>query len=364
MQEKDDAQLNINQEAECDATNSVEAERDADTLNAESSAAKSLGAQANVAESVDMQANVTENVTAQHNFDKNLNSQNDATSQLKNAQNNAVSPLKAVYNSAQPLNNVNNTTESLGAQAERFVKSATVNFIMLVMAIFAGCFVFYTFFFQVLYRPIIVAGISMQPTINASVRGANGTINTDAVYYSRFDKSIDFKDIVIIDGSYSLSGYPIIKRVIATPGQTIIFRTTGELYANPDSQFGDEKKFKKVNIYILDAGAEDGSERLLDEPYTKNGTEVALNSQSEIERYSFYNTYNRAISNHNFLTEQGEFRYTLADDEFFVCGDNRNYSTDSRYFGPITGDHIVGKVKIHVKAGENLFTTLLKAIFN
>ena len=204
----------------------------------------------------------------------------------------------------------------------------------------------------------------MQPTINASVRGANGTINTDAVYYSRFDKSIDFKDIVIIDGSYSLSGYPIIKRVIATPGQTIIFRTTGELYANTDSQLGDEKKFKKVNIYILDAGAEDGSERLLDEPYTKNGTEVALNSQSDIERYSFYNTYNRAISNHNFLTEQGEFRYTLADDEFFVCGDNRNYSTDSRYFGPVTGDHIVGKVKIHVKAGENLFTTLLKAIFN
>ena len=118
MQEKDDAQLNINENT--------------------------------ATESVDMQANVTENVTAQHNFDKNLNSQNDATSQLKNAQNNAVSPLKAVYNSAQPLNNVNNTTESLGAQAERFVKSATVNFIMLVMAIFAGCFVIYTFFFQVL----------------------------------------------------------------------------------------------------------------------------------------------------------------------------------------------------------------------
>lgn len=343
MQEKDDAQLNIN----------------------ENTATESVDVQANATESVDAQANATENVTAQHTFDKNLNSQNDATSQLKNAQNNAAIPLKIDGNSAQTLSSVNTTTESLGAQAERFVKSVTVNFIMLVMAIFAGCFVIYTFFFQVLYRPIIVAGISMQPTINASVRGVNDTINTDAVYYSRFDKSIDFKDIVIIDGSYSLSGYPIIKRVIATPGQTIIFRTTGELYANTDSQFGDEKKFKKVNIYILDAGAEDGSERLLDEPYTKNGTEVALNySQSEIERYSFYNTYNRAISNHNFLTEQGEFRYTLADDEFFVCGDNRNYSTDSRYFGPVTGDHIVGKVKIHVKAGENLFTTLLKAIFN
>lgn len=353
MQEKDDAQLNINQEAEYDTTNSLEAGRGTDNL---------LEAKDNTTHSLELKHNLNNSLKAGRDADV-LKAESSADKNM-GAQTNTTKSFGMQAGSTESVDKQASAAESLGAQAERFAKSATVNFIMLVMAIFAGCFVIYTFFFQVLYRPIMVAGISMQPTINASVRGANGTVNTDTVYYSRFDKSIDFKDIVIIDGSYSLSGYPIIKRVIATPGQTIIFRTTGELYANTDSQFGDEKKFKKVNIYILDAGAEDGSERLLDEPYTKNGTEVALNSQSDIERYSFYNTYNRAISNHNFLTEQGEFRYTLADDEFFVCGDNRNYSTDSRYFGPVTGDHIVGKVKIHIKAGENLFTTLFKAIFS
>ena len=35
---------------------------------------------------------------------------------------------------------------------------------------------------------------------------------------------------------------------------------------------------------------------------------------------------------------------TLSPDEFFVMGDNRNHSTDSRIFGPVTRDHIVGQV--------------------
>ena len=32
--------------------------------------------------------------------------------------------------------------------------------------------------------------------------------------------------------------------------------------------------------------------------------------------------------------------YTLSDDEYFVMGDNRNNSTDSRAFGPVTRDEI------------------------
>lgn len=34
----------------------------------------------------------------------------------------------------------------------------------------------------------------------------------------------------------------------------------------------------------------------------------------------------------------------LGDDEFFIMGDNRNRSRDSRSFGPVTRDHIVGEV--------------------
>ena len=39
----------------------------------------------------------------------------------------------------------------------------------------------------------------------------------------------------------------------------------------------------------------------------------------------------------------GQVEITLKDDEYFVLGDNRNSSMDSRSFGPITKDKIIGK---------------------
>lgn len=40
--------------------------------------------------------------------------------------------------------------------------------------------------------------------------------------------------------------------------------------------------------------------------------------------------------------------YTLGEDEYFVMGDNRNDSTDSRAFGPVKGEDIVGKAWIRI----------------
>ena len=39
----------------------------------------------------------------------------------------------------------------------------------------------------------------------------------------------------------------------------------------------------------------------------------------------------------------GEWVWTLGDTEYFVMGDNRAHSTDSRQFGPVDRGHIVGK---------------------
>ncbi len=44
----------------------------------------------------------------------------------------------------------------------------------------------------------------------------------------------------------------------------------------------------------------------------------------------------------------GNVDVTLKVDEIFVCGDNRSNSEDSRYFGPVKSDKIVGKLSLRV----------------
>lgn len=40
----------------------------------------------------------------------------------------------------------------------------------------------------------------------------------------------------------------------------------------------------------------------------------------------------------------GKERVTLTQDEYYILGDNRDSSLDSRSFGPITDDHLIGRV--------------------
>ena len=57
------------------------------------------------------------------------------------------------------------------------------------------------------------------------------------------------------------------------------------------------------------------------------------------------------------------YSLTLADGEMFVCGDNRNHSTDCRYFGPIKTKDVEGAVMIHVAHGQNFLQAFWKFLF-
>lgn len=50
----------------------------------------------------------------------------------------------------------------------------------------------------------------------------------------------------------------------------------------------------------------------------------------------------------NIPTTSGDIDVTLGRHQLFVCGDNRPNSLDSRMFGPITADQIVGKLIVRV----------------
>ena len=95
--------------------------------------------------------------------------------------------------------------------------------------------------------------------------------------------SIDRFDIIVLDEEKD--NEKIIKRVIGLPGETVAI--------------------KKGKIYIND--------KVIDDEYA----------------YGETTDYNKV---------------TLKDDEYFILGDNRLISKDSRYFGPIKDNEIKGEI--------------------
>ena len=99
--------------------------------------------------------------------------------------------------------------------------------------------------------------------------------------------SINRLDIIVLDEEKD--NEKIIKRVIGLPGETVAI--------------------KKGKIYIND--------KVIDDDYA----------------YGETTDYNKV---------------TLKDDEYFILGDNRLISKDSRYFGPIKKSEIKGKIVFRV----------------
>jgi signal peptidase I len=49
-----------------------------------------------------------------------------------------------------------------------------------------------------------------------------------------------------------------------------------------------------------------------------------------------------------------EYNFTLKENEYFVLGDNRNFSYDSRYFGPLNKKFIIGRVILRLWPIKNI----------
>ncbi|MFA6190549.1 MAG: signal peptidase I [Candidatus Staskawiczbacteria bacterium] len=158
-----------------------------------------------------------------------------------------------------------------------------------------------------LFQPFIVSGLSMAPNF------ANGDyLIVDEISY-RFS-SPQRGDVVVFNADF-VKGYNgedftnerFIKRVIGLPGDTVDI-TEG-----------------KVEII------KDGKKTILNEKYLP----------ADLKTYG----YNLA-GEYSLSTLPKEV--ILKENEYFVLGDNRLNSYDSRYWGPVPSQYIIGKAAIRV----------------
>jgi signal peptidase I len=163
---------------------------------------------------------------------------------------------------------------------------AILSQLLFVFLILVGGFVI---FHNIYFTPIKIVGSSMEPTLRNQEFGvmdqSEGALNG----LQRFD-------IVIVKQNPSVDRY-LIKRVIGLPGETLAFDTVGNLTINNES---------------------------VDQPFIP------------IVGYQ-----DRTCINVN---AQGCTPITLDEQSYFVMGDNRGSSTDSRIFGPIHREQLIGQL--------------------
>lgn len=141
-----------------------------------------------------------------------------------------------------------------------------------------------------LFQPFIVSGDSMVPSFHSG-----DYLIVDEISY-RF-ATPQRGDVIVFDASFikGYSGQRFIKRVIGLPGETI------------DVTNGQVKIIK------------DGKTTILDEKYLP----------ADLKTY-------------------GNKNVTLKPDEYFVLGDNREYSYDSRFWGVVPQKYIIGKAFLRI----------------
>ena len=183
----------------------------------------------------------------------------------------------------------NNINENPQPQAERSKQTKGVRkylpFVWEAVKIAVIAFIIVAPIRYFLFQPFIVSGASMSPSFESG-----DYLIVDEITY-RFSEP-QRGDVVVFNTDF-IPGYAsqrFIKRIVGLPGETVDI-TNGQ-------------------VEII----KNGKTTVLDETYLPDS-----------------------------LKTVGEINVSLKSDEYFVMGDNRNYSYDSRMWGVVQRKYIVGK---------------------
>lgn len=232
-----------------------------------------------------------------------------------------------------------------------YTESLTFKF----MIVFGMVFMSFIFVFQVLLTPIMVVGASMQPTMNASITTDNDSSHCDIVYYKSKESYLHDEIVIIANTDYKYISKTekqdvksMIKRIIACPGDTVTFYLTHQEGLLPKKYYYD--------IIVQD---KDGKIVELDESYlTEEMYYEAISMVTYINGYAHFEEIFQNIQNINLPDDERKYSFTVPENSYFVMGDNRNVSEDSRFFGCVDISDISGSVRFTIPYGKTIFEAI------
>lgn len=171
-----------------------------------------------------------------------------------------------------------------------------------------GLLITLSILFNVFIQRVQVSGHSMDPTLK-----------TNEKLFAVKHIPIDRFDIVVAKEKTDDENIFIIKRVIGLPGDTVEYKKD-QLYVNG----------KKMNEPYLNSFKEKLKDGSLIDYFTKINSNYA--------NFDFNTDYLTVDSSGN-----DSFKVTLKSDEYFLLGDDRPISKDSRAVGPIKKSDIISK---------------------
>ena len=171
-----------------------------------------------------------------------------------------------------------------------------------------GLLITLSILFNVFVQRVQVSGHSMDPTLK-----------TNEKLLALKHVPIDRFDIVVAKEKTDDENIFIIKRVIGLPGDTVEYKKD-QLYVNG----------KKMNEPYLNSFKEKLKDGSLIDYFTKINSNYA--------NFDFNTDYLTVDSSGN-----DTFKVTLKSDEYFLLGDDRPISKDSRAVGPIKKSDIISK---------------------